>query len=209
MKHVTSAIQSFHQIATAPCISKKSNDGKQKLGQLLSGIPMFNANDIAEIQNSFIGQGQFGKVRIVTLKKLSVVVACKNLNDQLSSKNDVLAELITGLTLSGGRHFPFVYGLLNNFSILMEYFRNVALNEPKAAPNLWTWVKGKPSAKDLQTKLCYVLDAVIYMHSFKILHNDLKADNFIYSEECVKLVDFGKGESNINFSSQSISYTTR
>ena len=32
----------------------------------------------------------------------------------------------------------------------------------------------------------------MYMHRKKILHNDIKADNFIIGHDCVKLIDFGK-----------------
>ena len=36
------------------------------------------------------------------------------------------------------------------------------------------------------------LNFVMVLHSLKILHNDLKGDNFIFTNTCVKLVDFGK-----------------
>ena len=189
---VTSSFKSIIQIATGPLLSRKSKDNKKKLGQLLSGLPRFKTNDVDEIGNHIIGQGQFGELTVVKLKKLDTIVACKKLKPEYSSQNDVFGEVITGLTLSGAKYFPYVYGLLNDFSILMEYFGELTPTGPDACPNLWQRIKKKPSHLELKAMLSDVVNAVIYLHDEKILHNDLKADNFILAKDCVKLIDFGK-----------------
>jgi len=118
-------------------------------------------------------------------------VACKTLSES-SSKNDILGEVITGLTISGEKYFPFVFGMLNENAILMEYFGELSQSGLVNSPNLREKVKERCSSKEFQTILYDVLNGVIALHGFQILHNDLKADNFVFSKDCVKLIDFGK-----------------
>ena len=180
-------------IATGPCLSKSSKDSKKKLGQLLPGIPRFKNADIEILYEGIcIGKGQFGQIKLVKLNRLNTVVACKEMS-KMSSRNDVLGEVITGLTVSGEKYFPFTYGMLNENAILMEYFGDLGELNPKSAPSLYEHFKDSAcSKKEFTSVLVGVLNGVIALHGFKILHNDLKADNFICAKDCVKVIDFGK-----------------
>ena len=189
----TSSFRSFKQIATAPCHSKMLKNNKRKLVELLPGIPQFKSDDLEEMSDSIIGQGQFGKLTLVKLKRLNTVVVSKNLSSETSSKNDIYAEIVSGMSLAGEKYFPFVFGLLNECSILMEFFGEASLSGHFVSPTLWAYVKDKrPSFSELKRMFIECLNAVLHMHSKKILHNDIKADNFIVAKDCMKLIDFGK-----------------
>ena len=181
-------------IATGLCQTTKPKVAKQKRSKktsdLLSGIPIFHEEDVIEIDNRSIGNGQFGNVKAVRLEKLNIVVACKTMSDETSSKDDVLSEAVVGLTISGEKYFPYVFGILSPFSILMEFIGDQETLEP--APTLYRKVKELKNFSQLKPMFIDALNSVMVLHSFKILHNDLKGDNFIFTNTCVKLVDFGK-----------------
>lgn len=188
----TSSVNIMKQIATGPCITKNAKDCKKKLGQLLGGIPTFSNVHIKEHANEVIGKGQFGVVTIVTLKKLNIVVACKQLDKKISTETDVFGEVIVGLTLSGSKYFPFTFGLLDQYSILMEFFGDIESSGPVCCMNLHEAIIKKQLPFSVQRTFSDVLNAIMHMHREKILHNDIKADNFIVGKDCVKVIDFGK-----------------
>ena len=74
----------------------------------------------------------------------------------------------------------------------MEYFGELTETGPVNAPNLKEKLKQQCSSQEFQQILLDVLNAVITLHGYNILHNDLKADNFIFARDSVKLIDFGK-----------------
>uniref|UniRef100_A0A7M5XKW9 Protein kinase domain-containing protein n=2 Tax=Clytia hemisphaerica TaxID=252671 RepID=A0A7M5XKW9_9CNID len=123
-------------------------------------------------------------------KRLNIVVACKTMSDETSSKYDVLSEAVVGMTISGEKYFPYIFGILQPFSILMEFLGNQETLE--ASPTLYRKVKQLTNFSQLKPIFIDVLNTVMVLHSFKILHNDLKADNFVFINTCVKLIDFGK-----------------
>ena len=60
----------------------------------LSGIPSFGSDDIEWFRNPYTyGNGQFGELKLLTLKKLNVVVAGKVSKDN-NSKNQYLWRLL-------------------------------------------------------------------------------------------------------------------
>jgi len=193
LSKITSSVRNInHVVATGPCLSKKSSNEKKKIGEMLSGIPMFKEADIEELTDNCFEKGQFGKLNLVKIKRLNTVVVSKALSPEKSTKNDVLAEVIVGLTISGEKYFPYVFGMLNQFSILMEYLGDLTESEPVVAQNLFKKSRSLSSFSELKPLLIDSLNGVMCLHSFKILHNDIKADNFVCAKDCVKLVDFGK-----------------
>ena len=94
-------------------------------------------------------------------------------------------------------NFPFVFGMLNENAVLMEYIGD-SVDLENTVPNLKSMFKGELFKNDpisssyFKQILFDVLNAVDALHGFKILHNDIKADNFICARDCVKLIDFGK-----------------
>ncbi len=98
---------------------------------------------------------------------------------------------MVGLTLSGHNHFPFCFGLLNNDTILFEYFKTFHQNINQACPTFAQSLKTGIQANDVKMIFFGVLNGISFMHSKKLLHNDVKSDNVIIAN-VVKIIDFGK-----------------
>ena len=188
----TSSFRKCIQIATGSCLTKSSKDSKRKIGELLSGIPLFGNTDVTKIDEKIFGEGQFGQMSLVRINKLNTVAACKKINMKRCTRNDVLAEAIAGLTVAGSKYFPYVFGMLNESAILMEYFNESLSHGVVACSNLWEAVKMRSKPINPKATFTDAIQAVLYLHGEKILHNDLKADNFVLTSDCLKLIDFGK-----------------
>ena len=75
--------------------------------------------------------------------------------------------------------------------IVMEYIDGETLTE---------FLKSKPSAKEKLRILNELLDAMNFIHSYQIVHNDLKPDNILITRNGhnVKLIDFGYADTDSN-----------
>lgn len=160
--------------------------------KLLPGIPEFEQEGVDIVNVTSIGSGQFGTVKLAKIKKLNLTVAAKEFH-RTPTKEVFLSEVITLLTLSGHGCFPFCFGILKPNIILMEFIGSYSQDNIVVAPNLSQRVRNGVENGTLKALSISCLNAVIYMHSKKILHNDIKADNFVCaSDTTIKLIDFGK-----------------
>ena len=156
----------------------------------IPGITSLNYEDL----DKYIGSGQFGTIQLGRIKSLDIVVAAKIQNNEKSvSKQALLVEVISMLSLSGHVNFPFCFGLLKNGTILMEYLGKFASNAIHTWPNLSQVSKSRHLNVPNFIFVCKnILEAVIFIHKKQILHNDIKADNVVVSDYRVVLIDFGK-----------------
>ncbi len=175
---------------------KEVNHTRASIIKFLPGIPVFTSSDVS-VEDTKIGAGQFGTIKIAYIKKLNLKTALKLLDSSRSTKQSVLAEAVVYLTLSGHPNFAFCFGMLNDNGILIEFFGAMIEGVYKSHPTLATYFNNlnkslKRENQDLLKRIfIQLLDAFSFMHSKKILHNDIKADNVIITET-VKIIDFGK-----------------
>ena len=75
--------------------------------------------------------------------------------------------------------------------IVMEYIDGIVLND---------FLKTKPPAKERRRILSELIDALEFVHSRRIVHNDLKPENIIITNNghSLKLIDFGYADSDAN-----------
>lgn len=177
---------------------------RQTVLATLSGIPTFNENDVKWVDTSTkFGSGQFGMLQLVSLNKLNDVVAVKVCNSN-NSKKAIDVETVIGMTVGGNLHFPYVYGLLNERIIVMQFFGKYSNGVWTGSPTLSTAIV-KLTANNFKSICKEILDAFIWLHSKKILHNDIKSNNVIVHENSSKIIDFGKA----NMVSSSLTYNIK
>ena len=118
-----------------------------------------------------------------------------------NSARAVEAETIIGMSVGGHPSFPFVYGNADEKTILVQFFGKLHSGVWLFSQNLSKAVQGLSTKMFL--KICKgVLQALLWLHSKKILHNDLKADNVVLHNDGPRIVDFGKA----NMESSSLTY---
>ena len=212
----TSANNSLADQASSLRFSKSVHNSRDTIIRSLSGMPVFE-NDAVAIENKIIGAGRFGTIKQAKLHKLRLTVAAKIMDTATCSKKAILSEAIVGMTLSGHNSFPYFFGLVGESIILMEYLRPPkGSTREEAAPTLAMKLKSGISRNELRHTCCEILKAIAFMHSKKILHNDIKSDNVIVSNT-VKVIDFGKATLMSNpvvyniaeGSQESVTYNTR
>ena len=98
------------------------------------------------------------------------------------------------LSLSGHSSFPFCFGILSEQAIVMELFAISKQPGWEKESTLSTAIKVHTiTCADFCNVLKDLVSAYIHMHSKKILHNDIKANNVILcSNGRVVVIDFGK-----------------
>ena len=158
--------------------------------ELLSGIPIFKEEDVT-IEDCEVGNGQFGSIKLATINKLSLKAVIKIIDERKSSKKHVLAEAIVTMTLSGHNNFPYCFGMMNDNAILMEYLGTVTGVDSETYPTLAKHVKKGTSVDLLKKIFIAIFKAIEFMHTKKILHNDIKSDNVVVADT-IKVIDFGK-----------------
>ena len=96
--------------------------------------------------------------------------------------------------LSGHPNFPYCFGLRGS-DIVMEYFGTFCENDVQTSPNFSKLCRTSMFKLTIPrfVFICKsILTAVMYMHSKKVLHNDIKADNVVVCGNRVVVIDFGK-----------------
>lgn len=143
-----------------------------------------------------IGSGAYGDVYLAkhlflsTNRALKCIRKCQELNYNFYRETDILKNL---------RHpsVPIIYDIEENedcVCIIEEYFEGESLNSLLSSKML-----SYSEVINIISKLC---DAVEYLHKNGILHLDIKADNILYFNGEIKLLDYGsalfEGESERN-----------
>ena len=178
----------------------KHHHGISKARQMvlasLSGIPSFDSSTTScvKMPSSNFGAGQFGEIKLIKLDHLDIIAAGKVCNSS-ASKKAIDIETIIGMTVSGHFHFPYVYGLLNSRTILMQFFGKLNEGTWSVSPNFAQMVAKKPPANDIRNLCKGIFDGFNFLHSKSILHNDIKADNIVIHNNFPKIIDFGKANS--------------
>ena len=131
-----------------------------------------------------IGVGRFGQVGLYKIPSLNIIVAGKSCHE--ASRKEFLSEAILLSQVNGSVFFPYFFGMSNDL-ILMEFI----------GPSLGDFSKTKTT----MDKINYysiarsVIEGVIFLHSKKILHNDLHCNKICLRKSNMAMaviIDLGK-----------------
>lgn len=164
-----------------------------------------NKNDIRELYNlgELLGSGSFGQVRLAKLKSNSTVErAVKIIEFDEGEKGevldieqdckaaDVIREVKTMMCLEHENIIRFwaFYEDPSFMYIVMDYCCGGEIFDKLLALKRFTEDHAAMIAK-------WILKSIVYIHEKKIVHRDIKAENFIFStekmEDGIKMIDFG------------------
>lgn len=155
----------------------------------------------SQVQEEIIGQGRFGVCKIKTFRGTQVAV--KEFKDLNISKTEVLNE---AKILANLKHIslPILFGVITKgspFCIVTQFYgingKSVTLHSILSEKSfLCTFFKA-----NVYHYLYQLTDAICYLHSKKVIHNDIKTDNVLVVEEsgpvveyAPVLIDFGKAK---------------
>ncbi len=146
------------------------------------------SNKVVEISDTIIGEGTFGRVQVGTMLKLGIKCAVKSGKTVHYFNADHEAAVLQ--RLQGSIYVPHLFGVLDG-KLVMEYI----VPEDDSPPV--TVHRARVDGFFNQTmwsEICHhLIDAVVYLHSHSILHNDLKSNNVLIKSGFIPIiVDFGK-----------------
>ncbi|XP_062341445.1 serine/threonine-protein kinase 10 [Osmerus eperlanus] len=168
-------------------------DIKKKVKQYEHVHRDINPNDIWEIIGE-LGDGAFGKVYKAKNKETGVLAAAKVIETKCEEE---LEEYIVEIDILAKCDHRFIVKLMDAFYhdnklwIMIEFCAGGAVDA--------TMLELDRGLMEPQIKvICrQMLEALVYLHSMKIIHRDLKAGNILLTlEGDIKLADFGVSAKN-------------
>ncbi|XP_066923625.1 uncharacterized protein [Clytia hemisphaerica] len=169
----------------------KKNCRNELLSSLSSTIPAFTKDKISLYSNGYPKwSGVFGEVVLCKINFLGITCAKKNIKGTMA---DLRAEALVLQHLSGSSFVPYLFGILDSGSILMEFVSG-SKTSITTAQTLRS-VLGKSKIKKSQWfKVCRELvEGLTYIHEKNILHNDLHGENILLRPSLSPcIIDFGK-----------------
>ena len=153
-------------------------------------------NEFYEIQGGeVLGRGISGSVRTVTHRDTGIVFACKTL-DKISVTPNKLEELRQEIAFMATLDHPNILRLYEYFETNTTIYLIMHLCK---GGELLDRLHKQRNSRYTEAKACrYVrqmLAAIRYCHENKIVHRDLKLENFLLNTEAedsaIKLIDFG------------------
>ena len=155
-----------------------------------------------------IGKGAFGEVFLSKKNETGQLFAIKKVSKQKVEVPSVKKYFLNELTILRELQHKNIIRLetirqtVHNYYIITEYYNGGGLTECLRKHKM---IKGKPfSEEKVQYLMKQIIEALIYLHSKKIIHRDLKLDNLLVNFETeedkknlnmlkaeVKIIDFG------------------
>jgi serine/threonine protein kinase len=164
-----------------------------KLGSLMLHLPQKPSTftPSAVTLGEKIGEGTFGVIRKARFQHIQVNVAVKEIKlcqhtDEIVVEGNIMQHLHTH------ENFPFCFGLIGKKALMMELIVN---NDGSISPNIHNMFRSSCALPKCSLKCIslQIIDAVSYLHSKGLLHNDIHGGNIIVRDcKFVKVIDFGK-----------------
>lgn len=168
----------------------KSRCGKRR-DTLLSGGPAKLTKDVVLVlSENKISEGTFGIVHCGKMLNLNIKCAVKS--GKTVNFFDEVHEANALQRLQGSMFFPHLFGILDK-SIVMEY-----IGDDNGTKTVFSARNENFLSQDQWMSICHMLiQAVVFMHTKGMLHNDIKSNNIMlkksYSGEFIPVVvDMGK-----------------
>ena len=161
--------------------------------KLTSSVLSFPSSEI------LLGKGVYGQVKLATFNTLGIPVAVKT---GKSGSFFAVSEAKIMQQLAGHICFPFVYRTFNHM-LVMEFVGELCHTSVTSA-TISAQLKLGQITNDIWINICVQLaDAIKFMHSRSVLHNDLKSDNVLMKKvsstsHIPKVIDFGKATCTLN-----------
>ena len=157
---------------------------------LINSKTKININEIYSISSKVIGEGEYGKVQICSLKANGKKFAVK-----IIKKKEVTDEkkLEQELKILRDSDHPNIVNFCETFSdddayyIIMELCKGGSLKD-------YLQKKKKIEESEAKKIIFQMCRALFYLHEIGIAHRDVKLENFVFADEnCtrIKLIDFG------------------
>ena len=134
---------------------------RQAILRKLSGVIHFEEQNLSWVGDpslTSLGSGQFEDLKLIKIVSLGVVAAAKVCNTNISIQAAEV-DTIVGMTVSGHRHFTYVYGIYKETTIIMQFFGDPSGN---VAPTLHKHVHDTVSAISFR-KICFgIMEGFLY-----------------------------------------------
>ena len=175
-------------------VTRNNNFVKQP--QLLEYLPNHTvlSEEVVNINDQVLGEGSFGIVKLGFFKTLDVHCAVKTAKNIKHNLFNAVREARVLAVLQGCKFFPYVYGVINNTSLVMEILT------VGSDCNVLTVYKAKTEgiiSVGEWLNICHEIALGLkYMHCKSLLHNDLKTNNIVLKPTtllgyCTKIIDMG------------------
>jgi hypothetical protein len=102
-------------------------------------VKRLNSSMLSIKELSLLGEGCFGIVKAIRLHNFSMTVAAKTMKG--STRVSILSEALLMEVVSGHVNFPFLHGLMDDRTIIMELIGNYEGDVVSVAPTLKTVLK--------------------------------------------------------------------
>lgn len=175
-------------------VSKEIHTRSQEFPNILQEKTKKNSSEVTVntyIKGQFLGKGGFAIVHEVTLSNTNETVACKMIAKERISKSKAKQKLMSEIKIHKYLNHENIVKFLHffedneNIYILLELCKNQSLRDV---------LKRRKRLTELETKsyLLSLIHALMYLHTHRILHRDIKLANVLLSEKMIlKLGDFG------------------
>ena len=161
------------------------------LASLSSTIPALTKDKISLYSNGYPKwSGVFGEVFLCTINFLDITCAKKSIKGTMA---DLRAEALVLQHLSGSSFVPYLFGILDSGSILMEFISG-SKTSITTSQTLRSVLGNSRVKKSQWFKICReVVEGLAYIHKENILHNDLHGENILLRPSLSPcIIDFGK-----------------
>ena len=141
-----------------------------------------------------LGGGTYGKVvKAKTMDSIEVAIkVVRKPTDELEDLRDVLAEAKIQLRFAS---CPYVVRAMGIASVAGGVMQGGALVMELCEANLWATLRSASAPHSWHQKLlwsCHIAHGIFALHSLKVIHLDVKIDNFLVNKEGRALLsDFG------------------
>lgn len=157
-----------------------------------------------------IGQGAYGKVKLVTHKKSGVVRATKHIRKKLVLKEAKTEDLFQEVNILLKLDHPNIVKLYHLYEDNKDY---IMVTEYCSGGELFERIQKNQSFSEKHAAqiMRQILGALSYLHEKQIVHRDIKAENLLFENQNqdanVKLIDFGVSTKFIQGSSEKMKET--
>ncbi|CAI5742732.1 unnamed protein product [Hyaloperonospora brassicae] len=136
-----------------------------------------------------LGQGSYSTVKQVTHRKKGGVYACKIVDKSSLSAADRAALSHEVRVLSSVHHV----NIMRLYEVIQDDAKCYMVTELAGGGDLFDRIvkQGKFPEREAQKVTAALVEALQYCHTHSIIHRDVKPENVLFSNDDVKLCDFG------------------